>query len=298
MIRDLISIFPKRDRALIGILVLAGTGTSLLDVVGIGLLYPYVTILQEPDRIFSLKYLGEFYRALGFQSTQTFIYFASGGLIALFCLKSALAILMARWQYSFVFSRQAALSARLLDHYLARPYGFFQTANSANLIGNVTTSVNNVCNGVVRSGIALLSELVVVVGLLGFLVVLSPGVFLAVVALVGGISAFVSVMIRSRVVRYGEESDRYWKGMIRTANEAIGSAKEIQVLGRAAFFVDLFGQNARGFAAAGTKNAVASVLPRITLETGAVVGLVLISIAAVAMRAAEGSLFALLAVFA
>lgn len=298
MIKDMMSIFPKRERWIGGLLILVGTGASFLDVIGIGLLYPYITILQNPNKVFNIKYLGDIYRLLGFESTQRFLYFVSVGLITLFCLKALISVIVSKWQASFVYSKQSELSGTLLDYYLTRPYSFFQSTNSATLIGNVTTSVNQVCSGAIFAGLGLFSELVVVIGLLVFLVVLSPLVFITVVALVGGTSAFIFLMIKSRVSRLGEEGDRSWKGMIRIANEAIGAAKEIKVLGVSKFFVDQFYLNAQRFVTVVTRNTIVTQLPRVLLETGAVVILLMISMVAVILGRTGESLFALLAVFA
>lgn len=296
--KDLLDIFPRKDKAVLLVLSVAGIASSFLDVIGIGLLFPYVSIIQDPNKILTFPYLAEGYRLLGFKSTDMVFYIASVGLIALFFLKGVIGSILNQGQSAFINSKQAQLSGVLLDYYLARPFSFIQNTNSATLIANVTSSIISICSGLLQSALALLTELAVLLGLLGVLVFLNPGVFLAVAILIGGIASTIFLVVKSRLRRYGEEADRSWKGMIKATNEAIGATKEITVLGCPKYFVDIYLSHAQEFVKTATKNALINYLPRVMLETGAVISLVLISVTSIMLGRAGEDLFAMLAVFA
>lgn len=298
MIKNWASIFTPRDRIVFGLLVLVITGAGFLDVFGIGLLYPYISILQDQNKIFSIKYMNYLYKLSGLQTTHAFLYLVSGGLIVVFCSKSMLGLLVNKFQSSFVFGKQSELSRTLLSYYLTRPYSFFLSTNTSAIIVDLTTSVTHVCSGALQAGLLLLSELVVLAGLLVVLLIVSPGVFLAVATLVGGVSIIIFKLVRARVVRDGEISNEAWKNMAKTANEAGSAVKEIQVLGRARFFIELFDRDANILAKAMGRNAIVASLPRVVLETAAVVSLVSICVVAISLGQVGERLFALLAVFA
>ena len=81
-------------------------------------------------------------------------------------------------------------------------------------------------------------------------------------------------------------------------NEGISAAKEVQVLGRQQFFIDVYDRESRGYAWAVRRYSLLSQLPRFTLETGAVAGMVLFAVFAMLRGGLEKQLFSVLAVFA
>jgi ABC-type bacteriocin/lantibiotic exporter with double-glycine peptidase domain len=291
-------LFTVAERAKLGSLVgLIVTG-GFLEVFGVGVLFPYVAVLQDPSRIAQMKYLGTLYRWLNTGSDQTFIVAMSAGLLAVFCFKALFTILLANYQVKFVNEIQTQLGQRLLAHYLRSPYEFFLSANTATLIGNLTTSVSQLSTGVIQSALMLMAELVSFLGILIFLVWLSP-VFSFIAFLFAAAMAviFLSV-IRTRVAHYARENDVRWKAMIRKVNEALNGVKEIKVLGRGQYFVDTYSRESRAFALAGRRYSVLSQVPRVALETSAVAMLVAFAVFTIASNRAGADVFPILAVFA
>jgi ABC-type multidrug transport system fused ATPase/permease subunit len=271
---------------------------GLLEVFGIGLLYPYIAILQDPSKITTNHYTDAIYRYLAFTSSQSFSVFLSVFLLAIFCSKAVFAIWMSDFQVRFIYGKHSQVARDLLTQYLKQPYSFFLSTNTSILIGNVTTSLNQVFAGAVQAVLATVSEFIVLAGLLVVLALLSPAVTMVGLALVGGVSILFIRSVKSRVARYGTESDIHWKAMIRTVNEAVSSAKEIKVLGRAQFFVDQFTYESDKFLWAYGRNTILSQLPRVTLETGAVAVLILVAMVAILYQRSQEGLFAILAIFA
>jgi ABC-type bacteriocin/lantibiotic exporter with double-glycine peptidase domain len=291
-------IFTASERARLGSLVLLIAVAGFLEVFGVGVLFPYVVILQDPGRIAQMPYLGTLYRWLNVGSDQAFIMAMSAGLLGVFCFKALFTVLVANYQLKFVNDLQAQLGRRLLARYIKGPYEFFLTANTSTLLANIMTSIGQLCSGVVQSGLMLAAELVSFVGLITFLVWLDPFFSLIAFAFTGVLAlAFVGI-IRKKVAHHAKENDARWKGMIRKVNESLNAAKEIQILGRAQHFVDAFSREARGYAFAVRRYSLLSQLPRIGLETCAVAMLVAFAVFTIASNRAGADLFPVLAVFA
>jgi ABC-type multidrug transport system fused ATPase/permease subunit len=291
-------LFTVPERAKLGILVVLILVSGFLEVFGVGVLFPYVAILQDPSRISNMNYFGTFYRWLKIDSDSTFIVGMSIGLLALFCFKGFFTIFLANYQLRFVNDIQTQLGQRLMARYLRSPYEFFLSTNTATLIGNLTTSILQLSSGVIQSALLLTAELVSFLGLLTFLVWLSPAfsliafIFAAAMALI-----FLSV-IRTRVAHYAKENDSRWKAMIRKVNEALNGVKEIKLLGRGQYFVDTYSREFRAFAFAGRRYSVLSQMPRVALETSAVAMLVAFALFTIASDHAGADVFPILAVFA
>jgi ATP-binding cassette subfamily C protein len=291
-------LFTVTERAKLGTLVGLIVMGGFLEVFGVGVLFPYVAVLQDPGRIAQMKYLGTLYRWLNVGSDQTFIVAMSAGLLAVFCFKALFTIFLANYQVKFVNEIQTQLGQRLLAHYLRSPYEFFLSANTATLIGNLTTSVSQLSTGVIQSALMLMAELVSFLGILAFLVWLSP-VFSLIAFIFAATMALTFLrVIRNRVALYARENDLRWKAMIRKVNEALNGVKEIKVLGRGQYFVDTYNRESRAFALAGRRYSVLSQVPRVALETSAVAMLVAFAVFTIATDRAGADVFPILAVFA
>lgn len=298
MFQSLISLFTARDRVTLGILVVLMAIGGILEGLGIGLLFPYVAILQDPGRVAGNPYLSAVYSGLGFESYRSFGIALSLALLALFTGKGVFAIWTSNYQMRFVNAKQVELGRRLLAGYLNRPYAFFLTANTSTLIGNLTTSLGQLCGGVLQSALTLAAEVAVSMGIIALLVFLSPAISLGAILVVGILSVVLLREVRAHVARYATENDVRWKAMIRAVNESLSGAKEVQVLGRKRFFVDAYTRESHAYAFAVRRYSLLSQLPRVVFETTAIAGMVLFVVLALLSGRVDGNLFPLLAVFA
>lgn len=298
IINSLRLLFTYRDRKILGILILSMILGSLLEVFGIGLLFPYVAILQDPNKVFENHLLNAAYQWFGFNSHRWFSIAMSAAILIIYLLKGLFTVAASNFQIKFINEKQSELGQKLLAAYLNQPYAFFLKANTSTLIGNLTTSLTQLTGGVIQSALTLTSEVAISAGLLFFLIYLNPTVTLLALFIVGGISVVFIRLLKSRITHYALENDARWKTMIRIINEGISGAKEVQVLGRVHFFVNRYAEESKQYAAAVRKYSVLSQLPRVGLETAAVAGMVLFSVIALFNGHMEKNLFPLLAVFA
>jgi ABC-type bacteriocin/lantibiotic exporter with double-glycine peptidase domain len=296
--RSLNSLFTRSERLTFGVLVLLMILSGLLEVFGIGLLFPYVTILQNPDKITENTYLSALYRGLGFKSDRSFLIAMSGGLLTVFLAKGVFSLWTTNFQLRFINAKRSQLGQTLLARYLSRPYAFFLSANTSTLIGNLTTTLGNLCGGVMQSTLSLIAEAIVLVGLLIFLICISPGFSLLAIVFFGLFSITFFRLVKSYLARYSVENDQSWKAIIRVVNEGLSAVKEVQVMGRQQFFIDAYGRESRIYAWTLRRYTILVQLPRIALEAGAVAGMVLFAVFAILGGGFEKESFSVLAVFA
>ena len=114
-LRSLSSLFTRSDLVTIGVLVLLMVLSGLLEVFGIGMLFPYVAILQDPAKIAQSTYLSAIYRELGFESDRSFSIAMSGGLLAVFLAKGFFSLWMTNFQLRFIYAKQSELGQSLLN---------------------------------------------------------------------------------------------------------------------------------------------------------------------------------------
>jgi ABC-type multidrug transport system fused ATPase/permease subunit len=290
-------LFTRKDLATLVLLTFLMVFSGLLEVFGIGMVLPYVSILQDRSTISRLRYVSMVYRGLGFESQRSFLIAMSVFLLLTFCVKGFLALWVTNFQSRFARVKLADLGRTLLSRYLHRSYAFFLSANTSALIGNLTTSLAQLCTGVIQSALALASEVIVAVGLLALLIVLNPVFSLSALLFIGGLSVLLKRVIRKRIAHHANANELHWKAMIRTVNESLSSAKEVKVIGCQQYFVDTYSIEVEQYSRAQQHYNVLAQFPRVTLETGAVAGLVIFALFAMLGGTFGPNLFAVLAVF-
>ncbi len=289
-------LFTRRDLATLALLTFLMVFSGSLEVFGIGMLFPYVAILQDPSSISNMRYVSAVYRGLGFEYHRSFLVAMSVFLLVMFCVKGFLALWVTNSQLRFARLKFADLGRALLSRYLHRSYVFFLSANTSVLIGNLTTSLSQLC-AVIQSALSLASEVIVAVGLVGFLIFLNPVFSLSALLFIGGLSFLLKRVIRKRITHYANANELHWKAMIRTVNESLSSAKEVNVLGCQDYFVDTYSREVEQYSRAQQHYNVLAQFPRVALETGAVAGLVIFALFAMLGGTFGPNLFAVLAVF-
>lgn len=285
------------QKAKLGALIVLTVISGFLDVFSIGALFPYVALIENPDRAIKMKYLGDLYLWLNVDA-QSFIIAVSAALLLLFCIRGFFALWLTNFQLKFVNDARTRFGRRLLRRYMNGPYELFLKTNTSTLTANLTSSLSEMCGGAMASGLALIAESIAFLGLIAVLVYLNPVFSIVALVFVGGIGAIFSFVVRKRIAQYGREHDTRWKAMLRTVSETLSAAKEIRVLGRTSYFVEAYLQQSNHFDLAQRRNAILSQLPRVTLEAFAVGALVCFSVIAIVSGRLEGQLFPILAVFA
>ncbi len=123
-----------------------------------------------------------------------------------------------------------SLSMRLLEQYLARPYGYFLTNNTSELGKNLLTEVSEVVNGVLQPCMQLVARGVLSVFIVVFLAVVSPWLALGVLVVLCGCYFLIywgvrQLLMRSGIKRMSSNSMRF-----KIATEIFSTIKDVKLM--------------------------------------------------------------------
>ncbi len=118
---EALQLLSKRERRQVYLLLPGIILMACLEVAGIAVISPFLSLVTNPDSIQTSKLLQWLYSTFGFKSTQSFVVFM--GLVALgLMVTSNLFSLFMNWiLVRFAWLRNHSLSKRLLAQYLAKP---------------------------------------------------------------------------------------------------------------------------------------------------------------------------------
>lgn len=295
-ILHILSAPQKRTFGYIFILMLVGMA---FEMVGVGVILPLVTFIQDPQIL--EKLLGKLpqeYKLLAPQSNETRIVLVMAAISLIFLLKNLFLAGLSYQQAKFAFGLQSQLSQKLFDIYLSKPYLFHLENNSALLIRNVTTEVNAVTFNLVLPILYLSSEFFVVAGLAMLLLVIEPIGTLTSLAVLGFAGLLFNIATSKYIQKCGKARQYHEGQRIQQLQQSLGAIKEVKLLGCEKEFLSRFKIHADEYSHAGRVHVTLQQLPRLWVETLAIFGLFLLIITMLSQNKSLNTLVPILGLFA
>jgi ATP-binding cassette, subfamily B, bacterial PglK len=256
------------------LMVLLFIFVSGLEVIGTGLVGPFISLATNPDTIAENSWLNAIYQQSHLSSKSQFMIAIGCTIIAIFYVKSFLSFNSQKLIFEFGFRQQGELSARLMHRYLAAPYTFHLGRNSASLIQNITVETERFSNGVMMPLLTSISNSVVTLALVGLLVTTNA---LAMIV-IGGILVLSYGLLESskhRIARWGKEGSDARTEMIRLINHGMGGLKETRIIGCEPYFEGQMQSQIEKYSVSGSLALSFTNLPRYVVEAFLITFLIL-----------------------
>lgn len=259
---DLLSPSERRQAlVLMGLTLVA----MVLETVGVGLVIPVLALVSD-GKIPAWEFLSHLTRIQMIIGVML-------GLVCFYTFKAVFMIYLAWCQPNFSFGVGQHLSQSLFQGYLRQPYTFHLQRNSAQLIHNATSEVGVVVQNGLLSGLNLIAEAFVLLGILALMLMVEPIGTLVVIFLLGAAVSLYHYYTHGRILSWGEKR-HYHEGMrIQCLQQGLGGAKDVKLLGREQDFFDQHEHhNIQSNEVHKLQNLIGNV-PRLWLEWFAVVAL-------------------------
>lgn len=266
---DLLSGPQRRSALVLFNLMLVG---MVLETLGIGLVIPAMALMTQDDPASRYPVLRPALEWLGSPDRQQLVVAGMLVLVSVYAIKAFFLGFLAWWQARFVYGFQASLSQRLFASYLRQPYTFHLQRNSAELIRNTIGQVAEFTY-VLQVSLMLLTEILVLAGVCGLLLMVEPLGAVLVVSVLGLAGWGFHRATRARILRWGEAHQHHEGLRIQHLQQGLGGVKELKVLGREQEFLDQYAQHSLGSADVSRHQVTLQALPRLWLELLAVIGL-------------------------
>ncbi len=205
--------------------------SSFAEIISIGAVLPFLSVLTSPDILFSQPLIQPFINILGLASAEELILPLTiiFGITALLAGALRLFLLWASTQLSF--SIGAELSFDIYRRSLYQKYSVHISQNSSEVIGAITTKSNTVIFSVLVPMLSLFSSLIILVGILGFLFYMNP---LVATISFGGFGLIYLIIIkftRKRLLMDGECIARETTSVIKSLHEGLGGIRDVLIDG-------------------------------------------------------------------
>ena len=236
---------------------------SALDLVGVGLVGGYITLLTKPQVIDQLPtWLLSLFGSL----TSDYLFETIGALLILtFALKAVAAVSVHRTILKFSLGQMTRLRVRAIKAIQGMPYSKFVQRNSSEYVQAVI-SYTGQFNGSLTGLLRLMCDSIVALAILVFLSVIEPLAVLALLSIGLVLVLAFDKIVRSRLHYFGLMSNLGDQLTIRGVQEAARGFKEIRILGREHLFFEQVAQGSKQLAVAQQFIQLIGVIPRFLVE--------------------------------
>jgi ATP-binding cassette, subfamily B, bacterial PglK len=238
---------------------------SLLDILGIGLIAPYMVMIINPDA-FLASDIGVFLSSNLNLKIPNLMLLAGGILILVFFIKTVVGIFVSYSILKFCTNQTYKIRSLLMKNYQSMDYEQFTRRNSSEYIHNIQIVADKFSVGVLQSILRATSEVIVIIVILLFLAWNSIEIVILLFAILGSVVLVYDLVYGKKIKKYGVLSNKYSTHMVKGLNEGISGFKEVRVLGKKDYFYQVVSSEAKNHAYSHLKSSHISLIPRYLLE--------------------------------
>ena len=297
MLRKLSAILDRGQKIKIaGLMILILIG-GIMETASASLILPLVSAVLDEEKFSSNKYVIMAMDMLHVDSIRTFTFILLGVIIAAYIVKNAFLIFQTYLLARFANRNRARCTTNLLWQFLHRPYEYYLYAETSDIIRTIYGDMDNIFNLLLQC-MNFAAELIVSACLGIFLLVLDWKMTILVAGLLGILTLYNTKVIKKHLNNAGEGARITQAGMYKWILQSASGIKDVKVLKKEYYFTDKYSESAEGYADNQIRYNVLTNLPRLLIETTAIVGILTYVMLSMALGRDIASLMTTLSAFA
>lgn len=265
----LLPVCYKKKLPLLFFMILIGT---FLEAFGIGAILPTIALLSKNNFI---KVTNEIDFVKQFDHL-TIIFFILTLLVFAYAIKTIYMAWFTWFQNSFVHKLQADLSKAIYTHYLNAPYIFHLNNNTSELIAHITGEVSIYTMSAVLPLIQAITELTILIGILGLLLYLQPLSCLAIIIFTLGFSYIYYKLVYKKLFQLGEARMLNESEKLKKIYQGLSGIREVKLHGVKDSYINSFSRHNQSISHGSIWMLTINMMPRLLLEFLAVIGIVIL----------------------
>jgi len=283
----------KRLLPLVAIFLLS----SLVDLLGIGLIGGYVAIIIDPLFIIKAQEFLSIINFLNDFSHEETILFIGYGLLITFLVKFCLVIFVNHTIFNFAYFEQAKIQKIMINGFLHQDYEAFILSKSAESLASIST-YSSLYKDILVVGLQGLSNILVIIAAFIMLAVISINTVALLLLVMVIIFYAYNLAFTKGLDVTGRAFTKGSANLVQGTQEAAEGIREIKTLGKEAFFIDSVSNSADEIAKGGVRLNVITILPRGIMEVALIGFIVFIITVNVLLNKDLAAALSILSIFA
>ena len=265
LIKKLNTILTKRDKKILFFLLFFSVLVSLIEVVGVGIIMPFVGVATNFRIIYSNKHIYEIYKLLHFSSPESFVIAFGIFLVFFYIFRSVFNISYFYLLNRFSQGRYHLLAYKLFEKYLGMYYIDFVNRKTSHFIKTVVNEAYNLVQ-LISSILFMLSELFIIIFIYSMLIYVNWKMTLLLTMFLGINIFILKRFVSTRIKKAGEIRHTMQQKFYEIITTSLGNFKIIKLKGNDREILDKFSSASYGFTKANILNQTLLQVPRLFLE--------------------------------
>jgi len=261
----------KKNAIFLSLFIMIGI---ILEMGGIGILIPVMSIILKTDDSYENSILKFIFELLGRPARQDFILILLFVIGLFYSVKYYFLVFLNYKQAIFSNSLSASFSQELFEGYMKLPYQFHLNRNSSLLLRNIQVEVYQITT-VTQAFINLFMEFSVIIGMMIMLLIVEPIGAISTAVFLFFSSTYFHQRNKNKLLQWGIKRKNSSSYMNKYILEGLGGVKDIKFLGRESFFVDSYKKYSDEYSSINANVNFLSQIPRLYLELLSVFALII-----------------------
>ena len=278
-LKKLFNLLSSNERKHAGLLLLMMIVVAILDMIGVATIFPFMTVLTDPNLIETNKILNKMFYVfslIGVENNQQFLFALGILVLVMLVISLSFKAITLYVQLKFVHMTEYTIGKRLVEGYLQKSYSWLKENHSAELGKNILSEVELVVRGGMKQAMEMISKSLITIALVFLLIITDLKLTLIIAFFLGFTYTAVFYFVQIYVKRIGKERFKSNELRFKSISDAFGAAKEIKLGGLEKFYIQKFSDPAKNFAQTTAFSLVITMLPRFVFEAIAFGGALLV----------------------
>lgn len=261
---------------ILGIIML-GAGAEL---VGVSIILPIVNLATNKNALQGNSYCRTISRITGFEETNQVLLILLCITVMIYVIKNVYLSWMTHKMNCFSKDIRRQFAIRLMESYMKQPYSYFLNKNTAEIMRSINNDTVNLYSAISNS-MQVISQVITVIFIIGFLAVTNPMMTLVIALLLGGCAVIIILFLQRPMRRMGREFQKLSAYLLLYSKQAFEGIKDVKIQNKEGYFIDEYDKVFDKAAEIEKRSNLLSYIPKYLIETvciGGIMGFLGVSI--------------------
>lgn len=248
------------------LIVLLSFLTSIVEIISIGSALPFISVLIEPEKVYTNTLFHPIFESYGFNHASEIILPITIVFVVAIMLSTSLRLILLWANNKLAFNTGVDISIDIYNKVLSQPYIFHTTKNSSDVINLIYTKVSEVIFYIVMPSITLITSGIMSIVISGMLLYFIP-ISVAWVILIFIVAYILIIkLIKKRLKENSQIIADESTQIVKTVQEGLGGIRDILIDQTQATFKISYQNSVQILRKAQAENQIFGAAPKFFLE--------------------------------
>ncbi len=251
--------------------------TSLTEIMTLSILFPFIAILSNPEKIFNNEFIQPFLANLDISSSDQILLPLTIIFIISVILSGMMRLLQIFLNIRVSYSTGADLSYLIYRLTLYQPYSIHVSRNSSEVINAISSKTMSVISAGLLPVINIITSSIILISIVATLIAINTKVALISFILFGLIYIFINIITKKRLYRNGKLIAIESNNVIKFLQEGLGGIRDVLIDNNQKLYTQYYSKSIFPLRSSQANNLFLAQSPRFVIESVAMVLIILVS---------------------